>query len=294
MTFLTKSELRRIALKNTIQEENLDVSGIKVNDTLNPKFFNPEGYLDEKIKNNLLKLVEKFISHVGIDQLHIKDIVMTGSLANYNYNEQSDVDVHILSDLKKIDDKEDILVNFFKEKKDSWANKYDITIYGHPVEMYVEDYDTAMAKDWVGMYSLVKDEWLKKPDRETKVIDYETLDKKSSDIADSIDKIIIDHKDKKIDDKEALKRMEVIKDKIKAMRDKGLNQEHSEFALENLIFKVLRNNGYLDKMNDFKKEIYHDEFTINEKKTKKVLIIKESQYKTLVNKLRKHHKHNTI
>ncbi len=131
MTFLTKSELRRIALKKTIQEENLDVSGIKVNETLHPKFFDSEGHLNDKIRDNLLKLVDKFISHVGIDDLHIKDIVMTGSLANYNYSDQSDVDVHILSDLKSIDDKEDILINFFKEKKDSWANKYDITICIH-------------------------------------------------------------------------------------------------------------------------------------------------------------------
>ena len=270
-----------------IQEENIDLSGIKINDTLCSQFFDQSDNLHPKIKDDLLKVVDKFKDHIGIDNLHIKDIVMTGSLANYNYNENSDIDVHILSDYSKIDDNIDLLTNFFKDKKDLWADKYDITIYGHPIELYVEDYNTALKKSWVGMYSLVNNEWLQKPEKEKNEIDFETLDKKSSDIATEIDTIISDHTNNKIDDTKALKKLDQIWTKIKNLRDKGLNKEHSEFALENLIFKVLRNNGYFDVMNDFQKEIYKKQYSIEENERKKVLIIKESQYNTLLKKIKK-------
>ncbi len=46
--------------------------------------------------------------------------------------------------------------------------------------------------------------------------------------------------------------IEILKDKIKKMRGDSIAKE-GEFAFGNLIFKELRNAGYLDKLNDYKK-----------------------------------------
>lgn len=276
-------------LKETLALEGLDLSGIKINDSLDPKFFDKNLTLSPKIKENLLKLIEKFVSHVDFKDLNIQDIVLTGSIANYNYNENSDVDIHILSDFSQYKIEPEILTNLFKEKKDSWANKYDITIYGHPVELYIEDINVAMKKDWVAMYSIKDDKFLQLPLLDKHTIDYETLELKSDDLAKKIDTIITKHSNNEISNDAALSQMDTIKEKIKKLRDVGLNQKHSELAIENLIFKVLRNNGYFDKMNEFKKKIFDKEFTIKEKK---LLVLKESQYNTLKRTIKNNYLHN--
>ena len=43
---------------------------------------------------------------------------------------------------------------------------------------------------------------------------------------------------------------DVLKSKFKNMRTAGL-QKYGEFSRENLIFKELRNRGYIDKMNKY-------------------------------------------
>ena len=45
------------------------------------------------------------------------------------------------------------------------------------------------------------------------------------------------------------KSLEITKDKIMKMRKAGLERK-GEFAEENLIFKALRNTGYIGKLND--------------------------------------------
>ena len=65
---------------------------------LHPKFWK-NSKLSNKIRKNLLQVAQDFLSFVKLKKLKIVDIVLTGSLANYNYNEKSDVDVHIVLDL---------------------------------------------------------------------------------------------------------------------------------------------------------------------------------------------------
>ena len=53
--------------------------------------------------------------------------------------------------------------------------------------------------------------------------------------------------DSKSDDREAFKRL---KGRLKGMRSAAI-EKGGESAPENLVFKELRNRGYLDKMNDY-------------------------------------------
>ena len=52
-----------------------------------------------------------------------------------------------------------------------------------------------------------------------------------------------------------------IKDKIKKMRQAGLDAA-GEFSVENMVFKVLRRNGMLDRLSDIKTVAYDKSVTL--------------------------------
>ena len=84
------------------------LNSFSVQETLNPKIWeNPENpqkaTMVPKVKNALLKIAEKFIDYLGED-VFVEDIVLTGSLANFNWSEYSDFDLHILVDLQQFED----------------------------------------------------------------------------------------------------------------------------------------------------------------------------------------------
>ena len=82
-----------------------------------------------------------------------------------------------------------------------------------------------------------------KPKYEDPKVDTRLLKRKTKDIMDKIDLFI----DGKSNDIEEMKRM---KDKLRGMRASAL-RKGGEFSIENLVFKELRNNGYLSKFSDY-------------------------------------------
>jgi hypothetical protein len=52
-----------------------------------------------------------------------------------------------------------------------------------------------------------------------------------------------------------------IQAKIKRMRQSGL-ESRGEFSVENLVFKNLRNGGYLEKLSDAKNKILDNELSL--------------------------------
>jgi hypothetical protein len=60
-----------------------------------------------------------------------------------------------------------------------------------------------------------------------------------------------------------LTKHEQLKNKIKKYRQTGLDNA-GEFSTENIVFKVLRNTGYLEKMVEIKNDYLTDELSLNE------------------------------
>ena len=52
----------------------------------------------------------------------------------------------------------------------------------------------------------------------------------------------------------SVKRLDTFKDKLKKFRSSGLEKD-GEFSYENLVFKFLRRNGYIQKLFDFKNKL---------------------------------------
>ena len=53
---------------------------------------------------------------------------------------------------------------------------------------------------------------------------------------------------------DALEMIDSVKDKLKKFRSCGLERE-GEYSYENLVFKFLRRNGYIQKLFDFTNEL---------------------------------------
>ena len=71
---------------------------------LNKKIFE-NGKIKDNVRNILLKIANFAIEKSKISKKKVKDIILTGSLAGYNYNKFSDLDLHIVYDLSFIKNK---------------------------------------------------------------------------------------------------------------------------------------------------------------------------------------------
>ncbi len=143
------------------------IKTFKVQPDLNRQFWTSENKLNPTIRKALLRIAKEFYDGIELENKpKIKDIVFTGSLANYNYSDYSDVDLHLLFDFGK--DKE-LLSQFFLLAKSKWNDKHDVTIKGYDVEVYAEDEKSPHVS--TGLYSVMKDTWLKEPKKETPVFD---------------------------------------------------------------------------------------------------------------------------
>lgn len=222
--------------------------------TLNPKIWNDVDTDNPVLKNGirvaLLRIAGEFMDFLGED-LFVDDIRFTGSLANFNWSEFSDIDLHLYVDFSQFDPKDRaVYKELFQLKKTLFNTTHKITVKGYEVELYAEDVNETHFS--TGVYSVLFDEWVHKPEKEQVKIDREFLIKKVSGVMDTIDNLMEDIVDDDLDI--ALEKIEKFKDKLKKYRSSGLEKD-GEFSYENLVFKFLRRNQYIDKLYDFKNKL---------------------------------------
>ena len=243
------------ALKEVVEPDAVDVSSIKMNDILNPLIWD-NSEMKSDVRKSLLKNSKRFIEFSGVENLTYADVILTGSMANYNYNDNSDLDVHIVLDFDQISENKEFVGDFFKLKKQLWTDKLNIMIKGHDVEMYFQDSKEPHHSS--GTYSLIKGDWIRKPLKKIVNIDNANVQLKSASIMNDIDDLRTEMKNESF-----LKKYEKLKDKIKKLRQTGLDRA-GEFSTENLAFKILRNSGYLGKLIDMKNDYLTKELSLNE------------------------------
>lgn len=233
-------------------EDNQElVKSFEIRDTLSDDIFVKEGnvfLMHDEIREKLLEITDKFIEFVDVD-FFIHDIILTGSLANYNWSKYSDVDLHILIDFDEIDGdkKKDsigirtIIRNFFDSKRSLWNRQHEITIKGYDCEIYVQDVDEKHLS--TGIYSVLNNKWIITPEKTLKSINKDKIIDKAQKFEDLIDRIESNfEKGFDVDDE-----INSVKKTLKKFRQCGLDSG-GEFSYENLAFKLLRRNGYIKKL----------------------------------------------
>lgn len=243
-------------LKEIIEPESVDVTSIQMQDTLCPLIWDDNENLKNDVRKALLLNTKRFIEFSDAKNLKFNDIILTGSMANYNYNENSDLDIHIIIDFSQISENEEFVGEFLKLKKQLWREIVPIQVKGFDVEMYFQNTDEVHHA--TGTYSLINDEWINKPLKKIVNINSADVQLKSADFMNAIDDL--ESNNDKIG---WMKNYEQLKNKIKKYRQTGLDN-NGEYSVENLVFKILRNSGYLAKLVDLKNEYLKNELTLNE------------------------------
>jgi len=235
---------------NEVEEEEVEVVGFDINENLDPDIWDQQHQMNSDVRNRLLSVSEDFIAGLPFD-VDVEDVKLTGSLATYNWSRFSDVDLHLVVDFATVDDDEELVKDYFNAKKAIWNLKHEIYIYGYEIEIYVENVEDKHTAQ--GIYSILEDDWIKKPDQEFFEIDEDEVKKKAASIMSQIEYI---EEVSQNEPQEAERLAERAKEKIRKMRQAGLDSEKGIYSVKNVAFKVLRRNGYLERLSNIKTQSY--------------------------------------
>lgn len=236
------------------QEDLEPVKSFYLKDELNPKVW--EGMeIKPEIREQLLKIAQDFWIDLELET-EVKDIILTGSLANYNWSEKySDFDLHIVIDPSEIDENTELVSKYLDEVKKNWNILHDIKIVGFDVEIYVQDWKEPHTS--TGIFSLLNNTWNVKPTKKEFIPDEKMISDKAKSIMLKVDSL--EERVNEMSHEEFTGKVKKVWDKIKDLRKQSM-EEKKEFGLGNLVFKVLRRNNYISKIVDLKRKSYDQQF----------------------------------
>lgn len=244
------------------KQSDLDpVKSFYLKDELNPKIWD-QFKIDDEVREDLIRIGQDFFeaTDIGVD---VKDIVLTGSLCNYNWSEKySDYDLHIIIDFNEVDENYELVGKLVDYTKKVWNDQHDIKIKGYDVEIAIQDMsDLKLAIKsgrMGGVFSLLNNRWIKKPERIEFIPDEKMIIEKAKNIMLMVDDI---ESQKNEDKYESFKsKIDKVWKKIKDYRQSGLESESGEFSIGNLVFKLLRRSGYIGRIMSLKREMYDRQF----------------------------------
>ena len=88
-----------------------------------------EFFMQDEVRTQLLKITNEFLDFIDLDNLNcdivtrdcdIEDVVVTGSISNFNWSSFSDIDLHIILDYSDVDENKKLIKNFLNAKKNLW------------------------------------------------------------------------------------------------------------------------------------------------------------------------------
>lgn len=216
--------------------------------------------MKSKVRNALLKIADEFVTSLD-DDIEVVDVVLTGSLANFNWSKYSDFDLHVIIDYKVYGKQKKLYQELFQLKKQLFNQRHDIKIFGYEVELYPQDEEESHFS--TGTYSIMNDEWINTPKKEEFSIDRSILKDKVDSWRDKIENLISAIKSEGLKKNED--RIENLKKKIKDYRQSGL-EEVGEYSYENLVFKYLRRSGLIEKLYDIVNKQMDKELSVEVRK----------------------------
>jgi hypothetical protein len=231
------------------------VKSFRIKDELNPKIWT-DFEINSEVREDLLKIAQDFYGSTDL-QADVDDIILTGSLSNYNWSEKySDYDLHILIDFKQVNESVELVKKYADSVKKIWNDEHDIKIKGYEVEVYIQDVSEPHTS--TGVFSLLNNKWKVKPKRVEFEPDEDMIEEKGKSVM-----MLVDDLEEEVDEdkyESFLEKLQKVWDKVKNYRKSGLESEGGELSLGNLVFKFLRRNGYIEKIMKLKKKSYDKQF----------------------------------
>ena len=247
-------------------EEDVDIEeDIEKHETLNPVLF--EGNkLKPEVREKLIKIANVFIEGLAEDgiKFNLKDIVLIGSNASYNYTKDSDIDLHLLAETGSLNCPDNLYPLLYGAYRALFNKKFDIDFYGIKVELYVEPEGTATVSN--GIYSVLKDNWIKEPVQvDIPEINMEEFNKEFQPWESRYNDLVarINAANTTAEYTALIAEIETLIADIYEQRRMGI--AISEYDQKNLLFKEFRNRGYLDNLKDLKCELKSKELSLPDK-----------------------------
>jgi hypothetical protein len=216
---------------------------VEFHEDLNPLLF-ANGELKPDIRKALLKIAENFLDYLDTN-IDVQDVTISGSNAAYSYTEYSDIDLHLVAKIQN-----PTVADLVTAKKTIYNTTHAITVKGISVEVYVQDVQEEHHS--LGVYSVLKNEWIHKPNKEQITVNHDDVKKQYHHFTKSIKYALSSDDIDTVTD---------VWDSIKKMRRASL-AKYGEFGVENLVFKLLRNKGLLGKLKDHINDLESRELSI--------------------------------
>lgn len=222
-----------------------------MNNKLNEKLWDKNQKLIPEVRNKLKEIVNEFVQYMLDDEIKfdVLDVNIVGSNAGFNYTDNSDIDCHLIVNFDDIGDPEKLVQAYCNQKRTSFNTKYDLTIKGIPVELYIEDVRANTLSN--GIYSLYEDKWIKKPVKMDKVPEVDIsglLRNYKNVINEALDSDNLDY-------------LKYIYNRLFLIRRNGL-AINGEYSKGNQLFKTLRNDGTIDKIREKLVEVTNKELSL--------------------------------
>ena len=233
---------------------------IEKHEELNQAIFTSDNKLKSEVKDKILEIVDEFLKDfIEVEvKLTVDDIILTGSNASYNYTKDSDLDIHIIADTTEIEETVDLHKVIYDAYRSAFNKKFDIELNKVPVEIYVETQDTPLVSN--GIYSVLKDAWVKEPTKDSiPEIDKEAINKAFKPWENRYKSLVNKISDTTDDETE----IDEMITKLYDIRQEGLAEE-GEYSIGNLVFKEMRNKGYLDNLKELRLKVIATRLSLKE------------------------------
>lgn len=270
---------------NEVSKNDIELDVYKPKNKLNPKFFKDDGTMKSDVRLALLDITDDFIKTLKVNWVKPKHIYIIGSVVNFNWNRSSDIDINIMYDFKKVYKKEDFVEDYFYSKRNDWNKKHEhIRVKGYPVEFTIVDINKQGEAS--GVYDLEKNEWVKEPkDMNDSALNKPYIKRYCAKQMTKIDDIC-----GKIDKETDRKKIEALANKLAAIeqevvdvRKAGLKTKEKEMSTGNIIAKVIKHAGYIEKIRKYVAKAYDKQVSVAE--SKKVFCISEAQAREIEKRL---------
>lgn len=199
---------------------------------LNPKIWD-HNKLKSDVKDKILEIVDEFINFIEVPLVPV-DIYIVGSNASFNYNHNSDLDIHIISNFSVYESSEELVQILMNLERSKFNEEYDIKIKGIDAEIYVEDINSSSVSN--GIYSVYRNMWIKFPEVLKDLHNNEEVKELFNELMKKINVAILTNNVEELDN---------ILNELYLMRKESLMLD-GELGTGNLAFKMLRNEGIID------------------------------------------------
>lgn len=235
---------------------------IEKHNELNQKLFDGNR-LKPEVREKAEEIINEFLKILAEDEvkLIVRDVILTGSNASYNYTKDSDIDLHIIAETKSFEEAADVYAKLYRAYGRIFGNKFEISFYGIPVEIYVETESNPVVSN--GIYSVMFDKWVKEPSAiAIPEIDQKAINKAAKPWIDEAKALIKEVDDNVADGEE---KIDDYITRIYELRQKGIySAAGNEYSTENLIFKEVRNAGLLDRLKKLKNVLISKKLSLEE------------------------------